>query len=59
MAEREPSIISDSHRSYQSSKVLSELNNYEPKEAYTKVKEKLLELEIERDENLKALEYLK
>lgn len=31
----------------------------EPREAYTKVRERMLELEIERDEQQKALELLK
>lgn len=43
----------------QNSRVLSELNALEPREAYSKIKEKLMELEIERDENLKTLDYLK
>ena len=41
------------------SRVLREISDLDPRDAYSKVKEKMMELEIERDENLKTLEYLK
>ena len=47
--------LNESHRSMKSQISVAT----QPKQAYGKVKEKLVELEIERDENLKALEYLK
>ena len=40
-------------------KPFSKQDKVEPREAYTKVRERMLELEIERDEQQKALELLK
>lgn len=57
--EKEQSLSHSNFNSYSQSKVLSEINNLDPRDAYSKVKEKLMELEIERDENLKTLDYLK
>jgi hypothetical protein len=37
----------------------SDRSTLEPKEAYTKVREKVLELEIEKEEQTKAFEYMK
>jgi hypothetical protein len=38
---------------------MSDITQHEPKQAYSLVKEKLLEAEIEREEQKKNIEYLR
>lgn len=54
----EPAIKSTALVKVDDEEIFSKGNNMNPREAYQKVRERMLELEIERDEQSKAMEML-